>query len=542
MNVVGVAGRNEPPSSPDASPAPPCTSGVYNRRQLLLLQLQNSKTVIQAKDAVIQELKERVAYLEAEVRLSGAVLGGAGVSRRFAELQPSPKSPRQNPFCPQSRIPTSRVVASIKPSSFFRGKRSLCWRFWCFLPSWVACFGDFCVGMVCEPVGRTERASGVACLVFPQGKAAPRRPWSRSPPCGANRAVSFAESGDARPHRAPDREASEPGRAQRPGALQVGVREQVGGSTRALRSGAGCSAASRPEATPRSGTPFCVVFLFVERRPSCGWVWGDAEPPAATPDALPRFFRPHPVYPAEPNGFSLLQQKADGPQAAASHSSGGNMSSKGWAELKTLPLLPLTGFPRLAAVLRPRRSRRLRRGEPRQPSTQGAGAALAEEGGLRSVRGAGWRFGAGTGSRCPVSPGFALPGLLCGSSFASEGAPSKQRPPFSLQLADMDLGFNKNGKKIITRTKKKEILLKPDSFPQQSPTRDKLGASTSDLQHTSGCSGLGKGSRGRNPASRPFAFPQSVEKLYPLCVVAFKARGCLVCSPYLFQWMIGVFR
>lgn len=76
MNVVGVAGRNEPPSSPDASAAPPCTSGLYNRRQLLLLQLQNSKTVIQAKDAVIQELKERVAYLEAEVRLNGAVLGG----------------------------------------------------------------------------------------------------------------------------------------------------------------------------------------------------------------------------------------------------------------------------------------------------------------------------------------------------------------------------------------------------------------------------------------------------------------------------------
>lgn len=33
--------------------------------------------MIQAKDAVIQELKEKVAYLEAEVRLNGAVLGGA---------------------------------------------------------------------------------------------------------------------------------------------------------------------------------------------------------------------------------------------------------------------------------------------------------------------------------------------------------------------------------------------------------------------------------------------------------------------------------
>lgn len=78
--MVGVARRNEAPSFPDASPAPPCTRGVFSRRQLLLLQLQNSKTVIQAKDAVIQELKERVAYLEAEVRLVGAVSGGAGVS------------------------------------------------------------------------------------------------------------------------------------------------------------------------------------------------------------------------------------------------------------------------------------------------------------------------------------------------------------------------------------------------------------------------------------------------------------------------------
>ncbi|XP_035202544.1 tuftelin isoform X2 [Oxyura jamaicensis] len=40
----------------------------------MIEQLQNSKTVIQAKDAVIQELKEKVAYLEAEVCPSGAVL------------------------------------------------------------------------------------------------------------------------------------------------------------------------------------------------------------------------------------------------------------------------------------------------------------------------------------------------------------------------------------------------------------------------------------------------------------------------------------
>lgn len=223
------------------------------------------------------------------------------------------------------------------------------------------------------------------------------------------------------------------------------------------------------------------------------------------------------------------------------------MSSEGWSELKTLPLLPLTGFPRLAAVLWPLRSRRLRRREPRQPRTEGAGAALAEEGGSRSVR-----VAVPAGSPAPRvadrswdQPAWprwlAVPGQswLCrgcsaGASFASEGASSEQRaPPFSLQLADMDLGFNKNSKKRITLTKKKEILLKPDSFPQQSPTRDKLGASTSDLQHTSGCSGLGKGSRSRKPASR-LAFPQSVEKLYPTCVVAFKPRGCLVCYPYLF--------
>ncbi|NWX13075.1 TUFT1 protein, partial [Aegotheles bennettii] len=40
----------------------------------MIEQLQNSKTVIQAKDAVIQELKERVAYLEAEVGLIGGNL------------------------------------------------------------------------------------------------------------------------------------------------------------------------------------------------------------------------------------------------------------------------------------------------------------------------------------------------------------------------------------------------------------------------------------------------------------------------------------
>lgn len=38
-----------------------------NATSLTSLQLQNSKAVIQSKDATIQELKEKIAYLEAEV-------------------------------------------------------------------------------------------------------------------------------------------------------------------------------------------------------------------------------------------------------------------------------------------------------------------------------------------------------------------------------------------------------------------------------------------------------------------------------------------
>lgn len=40
------------------------------------LQLQNSKAVVQSKDASIQELKEKMAYLEAEVRVPGGPQGG----------------------------------------------------------------------------------------------------------------------------------------------------------------------------------------------------------------------------------------------------------------------------------------------------------------------------------------------------------------------------------------------------------------------------------------------------------------------------------
>lgn len=71
-------------------------------------------------------------------------------------------------------IPSSRVVTSVKPFSFFGEKWSLCWRFWCFLPSWVTCFANFCAGTVCEPRGQTEPARDIACLVF-------GRSWLGSP-------------------------------------------------------------------------------------------------------------------------------------------------------------------------------------------------------------------------------------------------------------------------------------------------------------------------------------------------------------------------
>lgn len=48
---------------------------MANPLEMSALQLQNSKSVIQAKDAAIQELKERVSYLEAEV---GPGILGAG--------------------------------------------------------------------------------------------------------------------------------------------------------------------------------------------------------------------------------------------------------------------------------------------------------------------------------------------------------------------------------------------------------------------------------------------------------------------------------
>ena len=46
-----------------------CAAGLckINSTALTSLQLQNSKAVIQSKDATIQELKEKIAYLEAEV-------------------------------------------------------------------------------------------------------------------------------------------------------------------------------------------------------------------------------------------------------------------------------------------------------------------------------------------------------------------------------------------------------------------------------------------------------------------------------------------
>lgn len=46
------------------------------------LQLQNSKAVIQSKDTTIQELKEKIAYLEAEVCVLGRPGKGAGSGSR----------------------------------------------------------------------------------------------------------------------------------------------------------------------------------------------------------------------------------------------------------------------------------------------------------------------------------------------------------------------------------------------------------------------------------------------------------------------------
>lgn len=43
------------------------------------LQLQNSKAVIQSKDTSIQELKEKMAFLEAEVRALGSPREGEGL-------------------------------------------------------------------------------------------------------------------------------------------------------------------------------------------------------------------------------------------------------------------------------------------------------------------------------------------------------------------------------------------------------------------------------------------------------------------------------
>lgn len=90
------------------------------------------------------------------------------------------------------------------------------------------------------------------------------------------------------------------------------------------------------------------------RVPSCGRFWGKTSPTRAGAGPSLVGFRPksHPVHLAEPT-LSLLQQKADRPQAAPSHSSSGNMSFEGRSELKTLPLLSLTGFPCLTAILWP---------------------------------------------------------------------------------------------------------------------------------------------------------------------------------------------
>lgn len=205
--------------------------------QIPPLQLQNSKTVIQAKDAAIQELKERVSYLEAEVGpgipwggifwdgwdwfgnvgtvagiLVGRCLGGMmppnppgrllpGISRGKSPPEPHfsrderPKSHRNPPNPSPLPQPHSHARDSPKPQKFrFRARRDS--------------------------------------------------------PNPAPESRLFPEPGDARPDRAPDRAASEPGRAQRPRALQVGIRQQV---RRERRDPAPGTPGSGPGAGPRTG-------------------------------------------------------------------------------------------------------------------------------------------------------------------------------------------------------------------------------------------------------------------------------------------------
>ena len=125
------------------------------------------------------------------------------------------------------------------------------------------------------------------------------------------------------------------------------------------------------------------------RGASCGWLRGGASLARAGAGPLPQVFPSNPTRFVCLNKPVLLQQKANGPQAAASHSSSGNMSFEGRSELKTLSLLSLTGFPCLTAVLWPLcsqspRSRR-RRAAPWR-------AAAAEDRRSRGGLGRGRRF------------------------------------------------------------------------------------------------------------------------------------------------------
>lgn len=285
----------------------------------------------------------------------------------------------------------------------------------------------------------------------------------------------------------------------------------------------------------------------VEQRNIRGAVLGQDQPPRFLPGTI-QFHLPEQT-------LSLLQQKAVGPQAAASHPSGGNMSFGGQSELKTLPLLSLTGLPCLTAVFWPLcsvcpgpASRGLCPGAPRHPRTDTAGAVLAEEGDLRGVHAAVprgptamwrpvWRL-AWLGRLGPAGPSvdevapwlesqarfpcpvLGLPGLLREQPWLLKGL-VQTAPP--LQIAACHCGLSVQS--VFKKQSKDSLLHKEERNPPETgllPTKQAPCVTSWEppplTSSTSGCSGLGKGSCGRTHRYRhasPSPSLKSVEKLCP---------------------------
>lgn len=147
------------------------------------------------------------------------------------------------------------------------------------------------------------------------------------------------------------------------------------------------------------------------------------------------------------------------------------MSFEGWSEPKTLPLLSLTGFPCLTAILWPLCSRSLpgQRAVPwrtvaaedrRSRGGPGRGRRFAKRphccphwvprshgcqfGGWDQPAPAWRRWLSGWRARLAF-PGqsWVCRGCSARAAFASEGPCPNRAPPFSLQLANTDLGFNR---------------------------------------------------------------------------------------------------